>query len=190
MSEIEKKAVQLAGQGFRVFPLHTVWNGCCTCGDLGCSSPGKHPRVGGWQEKASSDPTTVSKNFRLYQQANVGIVTGKGLVVVDVDGPEGEHSLTELEVKHGTLPITLTSSTGRGRHLLYRCLAGMQIKNKVALAPHLDIRGDGGYIVGPGSTHVNGKRYAWKDENAAIGDAPNWVARPNRSQECAGRSQR
>ena len=48
----------------------------------------------------------------------VGIVTGpvSGIVVVDVDGAEGEASLAAL----GELPPTPTVRTGKGRHLYFK----------------------------------------------------------------------
>jgi hypothetical protein len=42
---------------------------------------------------------------------------------------------------------------------------GVEIRNSAGLlGPGLDVRGDGGYIVAPGSIHPNGRQYRW-DEN-------------------------
>jgi hypothetical protein len=178
-TEAVHPAVALARMGFRVFPLHGIKDGKCTCPNPKCvspdGSPGKHPRAEKWQQKASSDPETVTRAFRPFQHANIGIVTGSGLFVLDVDGPPGEESLRELQAKHGSLPPTRESITGRGRHLFYHCPKDVKITTRTAIAPKLDVRGDGGYAAGPGSVHENGNSYRWKDEHVAIADAPAWL---------------
>jgi len=175
MSDTQKYGVNLAEQGFRVFPMHGVKSGSCTCGNPKCDSPGKHPRIKDWPVKASSDPAVVAKMFQHYQTTNYGIATGNGLLVIDVDGPEGEASLQELERTHSALPPTRESITGRGRHLLFHTPANALIKNKVSLGPKLDVRAERGCIVAPGSIHVSGKRYEWKDESIFVADAPEWL---------------
>jgi hypothetical protein len=112
-------AVGFAQKGLRVFPLHGIRSGQCTCGKEQCSSPGKHPRILQWQEKASSDPAVVAALWKKWPDANVGLVTGESVVVLDVDGSEGEASLKALTDIHGELPETLTVITGRGRHLYF-----------------------------------------------------------------------
>ena len=74
-----------------------------------------------------------------WPDANLGIATGpvSGLVVVDVDGPEGEAALRKLGL---ALPPTLEVQTGRGRHLYYTVPDGAATKT---LAVHLDVRGAG-----------------------------------------------
>lgn len=49
---------------------------------------------------------------------NVGIVTGGGLVVLDVD-EDGADSLHELERAQGSLPETPTVKTGNGQHYYF-----------------------------------------------------------------------
>ncbi len=112
-TDTQQCAVRLAEMGFRVFPMHGVKGGRCTCGNAKCDSPGKHPRINQWPEKASSDPAVVAKMFRHYQETNYGIATGSGLLVIDVDSPVGEASLQELERTHSALPPTRESVTGR-----------------------------------------------------------------------------
>ena len=38
-------AARYASAGWFVFPVHGASNGACSCGNPGCSSPGKHPRT-------------------------------------------------------------------------------------------------------------------------------------------------
>lgn len=108
---------------------------------------------------------------------NIGIVTGEesGIFVVDVDGAEGEQSVARLLTRYGALPETLTVQTGRGRHLYFRH-PGRRVKSTAGvLGPHLDVRGDGSYIIAPPSSHVSGAEYRFVDEAVEITEAPDWL---------------
>lgn len=122
--------------------------------------------------------------FTRWPDVNLGIVTGavSGLVVLDVD-PEhgGADSLAELESRNGALLPTIESVTGGGgRHIYFRHPGGT-VHNLVRLAPGIDLRGDGGYVVAPPSLHPSGKAYAWKAGCAPgevpIGFMPEWLLR-------------
>jgi hypothetical protein len=44
------------------------------------------------------------------------------------------------------------------------------------IAPGIDIRADGGYVLAPPSVHPSGKQYAWSvDCASAIAEAPAWL---------------
>lgn len=89
---------------------------------------------------------------------NVCIVTGapSDIVVLDVDSPEAQEFVDELD-----LPITPTVQTARGRHYYFRRPA-FEIRNGVRIGGvKLDIRGDGGYVIAPGSIHPDGPIYEW-----------------------------
>lgn len=104
---------------------------------------------------ATTDADQITAWWTATPDANVGLATGRGLVVVDVDGENGEIALAH----YGNLPETPESRTGKGRHLLF---AGSDIRNSAGkLGPQLDVRGDGGYIVAPPSIHPNGHAYTW-----------------------------
>jgi uncharacterized protein YdaU (DUF1376 family) len=170
-------AVELAKQGYRVFPLHISSNGKCSCGNPACPSPGKHPRINGWREKASSDPIIVDTFWARFPDSNIGIATGQGsdVVVLDVDGEIGEATLKSLAEAHGGLPDTLTVLTGRGKHLYFKA-PGTRLGNRVGtLGPGVDIRGDGGYVVAPPSKHHNGSTYEWVDPKSNIAEMPDWI---------------
>ncbi len=144
--------------GWVVLPLHSIEGDRCSCGVAGCSSPGKHPRTQRGLHDASRHPEQVCVWWDRWPSANIGLVTGEpsGVVVVDVDGPEGIESLA----RYGTLPKTIVQTTGRGRHLLFA--RGVRIANNAGrLGRGLDVRGDGGYIVVAPSTHICGSAYQW-----------------------------
>jgi putative DNA primase/helicase len=158
------EALGYASRGWPVLPLHAVRDGRCSCGNSDCSSPGKHP-IGAAAPNGVSNSTTdraiIEEWWRQYPDANVGIATGavSGIVVIDVDGDDGEKSAKEFGV-----PPTVTAITGGGRHLIF-ATPETPIHNAVRFRPGLDARGDGGYIVAPPSLHASGVRYRWDSEN-------------------------
>lgn len=163
-------ALDLARAGFRVFPLHGIVDGHCTCG-CGCGSPGKHPAIAGWQRAATCEEAAVRRLFEHRPNANIGLATGQGLVVIDLDGAQGLATLAGWESEHGRLPETLRVQTGGGGlHLYFKTREAL--KNSVRLlGPGVDVRAAGGYVVGPGSRHASGQDYTWLDRPAG-GAAP------------------
>ena len=125
---------------------------------------------------ATSDPAAVAQ---WPSGANVGIATGRGLVVLDVDyRHDGGDSLAELERRHGRLPATVSAETGGGgEHLYFSTRA--PIKNSAAkLGPGLDVRGEGGYVVAPPSVHPDtGRVYTWDNhpQDVALAKLPGWL---------------
>ncbi|WP_396230994.1 bifunctional DNA primase/polymerase, partial [Frankia sp. EI5c] len=143
--------------GNGIFPLHSYEDNRCTCSDLSCSSPGKHPRTASGFKEATADRVQIRAWVRQWPGCNWGGVTA-GLVVVDLDGSRGADGWAALVDEHGETP-TLTHRTGRGRHLIYR-QNGTKVSNSASkIADSVDIRADGGYIVLPGSLHPSGRLY-------------------------------
>lgn len=178
-------ALAHARHGFRVFPVHTMRKDGCSCltlkeeGDM-CHATAKHPRIREWNRLATTDEATIRKWWQRFPKSNVGIATGCGVLVLDVDSHKGgDASLSALEAEHGALPVTLTARTGGGgRHILFKTPAGVRVSNiqaSLKLGRGLDVRGDGGFIVASGSVHASGNRYEWVAEAAAIAEAPEWL---------------
>lgn len=147
--------------GWSVLPLHTPAAGGCSCGKPKCTSRGKHPRTIHGVSDATTDVEQIRRWWAQWPDANVGVATGSisEIVAVDIDGPKGEEAFTNLCGN----PPSLSSKTGKGRHVIFAA-PQIPIKNAVRLAPKLDIRGDGGYIVAPPSRHASGHQYRWEDE--------------------------
>ena len=170
--------------GFKVFPLHEVVDGRCTCREGGaCKDTGKHPRTRRGVKDASCDPQTIDRWWQRWPNSNIAIATGRasGIVVLDDDpAHDGDRTLALLEREHGSLTDTVTSLTGGGgRHLLFRH-PGHVIRNSTgSLGPGLDVRGDGGYIVGPPSYHWSGRQYRWDPHRSLgqveIAELPAWL---------------
>lgn len=187
MNERFDAALGYAQRAWRVFPLHGLLNGSCTCGRPSCSSPGKHPLVRRGLYEATTDARVIKEWWRRWRSANVGVATGavSGVVVIDIDLPTAFESLGRLiETK---LPTTLTGFTGGGGvHLVYSSSdealgnsAGRLLGIDDELAG-IDLRANGGYIVAPPSVHRSGGSYEWLDANRTVAPAPDWLKQPER----------
>jgi putative DNA primase/helicase len=164
-----------------------------TCKDRGkhpchqsvCASAGKHPRTKNGLHDASTDEAKIRRWWETWEDANIGVATGKeaGIFALDVDPRRGgTEALASLEAEHGKLPETRTADTGGGGvHYLFK-YPDFPVKNSTGvLGPGLDIRGEGGAIVVAPSLHTSGNRYRWRND-APIVDAPEWVLRLLRAE--------
>ncbi len=182
-SELLDAAINYSRKNFRIFPLHSVDDhGQCYCDKQDCDSPGKHPRNYNGLKGATTDETQILKWWKKFPDANIGIRTGKGLLVLDVDGDEGEDSLYEIVEKHGKVPDAWEVLTGRGRHIYLLSSQDLCIKSSRNLVgSHLDVRCEGGYVVAPPSRHNSGKVYEWEcsshPEDIPMAEAPEWLIR-------------
>src|SRR5688572_16475217 len=174
-------ALHYARCGWRVFPIWPIApSGSCSCGKSGCKpkSAGKHPRITGHLEKASSDLSQVTAWWTQWPDAYVGIRCGAGLVVLDVDVKEnrpGAASLAELERQHGPLPPTYEVVTGSGgRHLYFWCPPQLDVRRRLGFAPGLDLMAEGGFVVAPPSPHLSGQAYRFAN-NLPVAAAPAWI---------------
>jgi hypothetical protein len=164
---------------WRVLPVHGIRGGRCTCGRPTCEQPGKHPRLARWPELATTDVAVIRRCWAAWPSSNLGIATGGGLLVPDVDPRHGgDETLAALERQHGDLPDTPRGLTGGGGvHYLFK--VDEPVRNKVAIAAGLDIRGDHGFIVAPPSLHMSGRRYSWDisahPDETPLAPAPRWL---------------
>jgi KaiC/GvpD/RAD55 family RecA-like ATPase len=168
-----------------VIPLHTPTPDGCSCGTAPCESPGKHPRTTNGLKGGTTEPDKISRWWRSWPYANIGIVTGpqSGLCVLDVDGEEGMQSLAKWDKQH-SIPPTLRVVTGtkdangkpQGFHLYFRLPSGWSLRNSAGrLGNGLDVRCDGGYVVAPPSRHTSGLHYKWCSSEIAPAEAPEWL---------------
>lgn len=190
-------ALAYARAGISVFPAHGVqqtnWvdetgqvtSGlACTCSQsIMCTNAGKHP-VGGLVPRGHLDAVrnhmTIKSWFKAGTRWNIGLATGAGLVVVDVDtkpDAEGQTGMDTLDtwenwVNGWSLPVGLRQETGSsGLHIWLRVAAGAQVPGGNRVLPGIDIKGDGGYVVVAPSMHLKGKRYG-----LASGSPDGWLS--------------
>jgi len=137
-------ALALAKSGQRVFP---------------CDAR-KRP-MAKWTTEASSDPEIVEQFWARAPDALVGLVTGisSGILVVDLDvdretgEARGEESLEAIGLgRLLTDPSLVRVRTPSGGLHLYFAMPDAPLRNSVGrLAPGIDTRGEGGYVIAPGS---------------------------------------
>lgn len=115
----------------------------------------------------TTDPEQVMRWWSgSRHRAGVGVViSGQGVIVVDIDGPRAEDTLAWLMRVSGCeeLPETFETTTGRGVHRWYRLPPGVPVvRNQLAHhyeRPDVDVKVNG-LMVGPGSLHQSGRVYA------------------------------
>jgi len=94
----------------------------------------------------------------------------------------GDDTLADLEQRFGALPQTWRFLTGGGgQHILFRH-PGYRVQNGAgSIGDGIDVRGDGGYIVAPGSRHISGRYYAvdvdHHPDDLEPAEMPLWLAR-------------
>ena len=140
------QALELAARGLYIFVVD-----------------GKIPYKGfAWPELATTDATIIRNWFDQWPKSNYAIACGPSkLLVLDVDGNKGRESLQKLQERMKLGKPTVVTGTG-GLHYYFRC-SDPNTRNSVGLLDAgLDIRTNGGYVVGPGSIHPDtGKEYTW-----------------------------
>lgn len=170
-------------RGWHAFPVHGIVGGVCTCNNLNCNSAGKHPACDDGVKEATADSQELEAWFTKFPKHNIAIRTGKisGLVVLDVDPDHGgTESLQSLIHKHGPLPSTVCVQTGSdGQHYYFRYPQNREVRNRTAIKPGVDVRGDDGYVVAPPSRHRSGGTYQWSEAgdpaNVQIAELPAWL---------------
>ena len=139
-----------------------------------CTDRGKHP-CGAWSKQATTDREQITAMFAGTTR-NIGIACGpSGLLVVDEDRLD---AFTEYADSIGqTVPATFTVRTGKGRHFYFRAPDGLDLGNAEGglKGRGINIRGRGGYVVGPASTHATGATYTPVDVDAEILPCPAWL---------------
>lgn len=131
---------------------------------------------------AATDSRAVAHSFAKIPRANVGIATGNGLLVFDIDGRNGGfESIASLKAdgrQFGHCPVARTGNGGR--HLYFAIHE--PIKCRTGIWPGLDIKADGGYVVAPpsrigASKSGSGGSYAWLVDpfRTPLPPIPDWL---------------
>jgi hypothetical protein len=193
-------ALYYAGLGYEIISVWPVLDdGTCSCGSrqAPCRMPGKHPasrwRLGDATERPTKAPALIREIFNPKRTRNgisrgnfgVGLVTGGGFSGIDCDnkpaqGKDGVAAFAELERLHGPVGPGPRQRTGSGGlHILVRTEPGQDLGLTVdRIAPGVDTRGNGGFIVvaPTRSKHLN--RYEWLRELTPVDQlpaCPSWV---------------
>lgn len=154
-------ALEAAAKGFRVFPV---------------KANSKIPALKDWPDKATDDRRRIESWWNLDPDFNIGIATGHGLLVVDADTKDnrpGGDSLDMLDMIG--LPASYRVATPSGGTHVYLKTDGPQRNRADTIVgyPGIDIRGDRGYVLGPGST-IDGRAYSVTTHAETVTPAPEW----------------
>ena len=174
---LQSWAAWYARQGLEIFPVHVAVSGSCSCGVPGCNSPGKHPATKHGVKDATSDMAQIVKWWVENPSYNIGLHCNQ-FTVLDVDGEIGKESLRKFVKQNKDLTSFMNGprakTGGGGYHFFFKA---SDIGNKVGIAPGLDLRGAGGYVIAAPSLHHSGKRYEWDIglNEGLIPDGPGWV---------------
>ena len=123
-------------------------------------------------QNTRAEPTKILQWADNFSACNWGIVTGQisGLVVLDIDKDDWEFVKQWLP-KGLPTPVVRTP---RGYHIYYKH-PGVTVGNRAWRSQELDFRGDGGYVVAPGS-EMDGRKWEWAiapyDPHVELRDMP------------------
>jgi hypothetical protein len=141
-------SLDYAGRGWPVFP---------------CRPRTKTPATPHGLKDATLDVGLIEGWWAQWPDANVAILTGQpsGLVVVDVD-VEGLGAWYGLCDRFGTPPTATVQTPSGGLHVYFaHDYSRGDVRNSAGkIAPGIDVRGTGGYVVAPPSTLAGDQSYA------------------------------
>lgn len=186
IQHLMRAALDAAERGWYVFPLRPGGKPPALHGEKSCTRTGEC--AGGhqkWEQRATTDPDRIQAAWS-RAPFNVGIATGpSGLIVVDLDTPEhkGSSDAPDGAATFGALcertghavPDTYrVRTTSGGTHLYFTAPTGVRIGSTAGtVAPSVDTRGWGGYVVAAGSILPAGQYEALSTPEAAV--LPSWL---------------
>ena len=157
-------AMALARRGAAVFPVDPV---------------SKAPKTAHGCKDATRSEAVILDLWRRYPAAGIGVATGKpsGVVAIDVDPCSGgEEGFAELAGRLGAPGRTVQVVTPRGGwHLWFKAPAASVPCSAGRLAPGVDVRGDGGYVVAPPTTRPDGSGWRWAGQAPLAELQPEWL---------------
>lgn len=184
VSKAHEWALILARAGVRVFPLYGVYEAEDgrlvdeATGDAPThtAGSGKKPRLPvDWRVVATRNPEIIDQWFRDYPRTNYGCVMGEGVVVVDCDSQEAmEIFLIAWQDEEQYWLETFHVNTAQGAHFYF-------LGDSATYKPtqKVDLKGRGGYVVGPGSRSWNGSYYEPQlpQDQLSMVDLPPWLGK-------------
>lgn len=155
--------------GYRIFPLwpFNAETGECACGNAKCVGAGKHPRASNWQNTPEWDEEQIEAMEAYSNLANGYGVLCKGLLVIDVDARNGgiasyEKMIVDFPEILGSGFVVETGSGGGSRHIYFSLPEGVALVSHLPQYKGIDVKTTG-FVVGPGSKHLSGRRYVAGD---------------------------
>jgi hypothetical protein len=174
-------AIAYARVGWPVLPVHSWRVDRCSCRKgPACPHPAKHPIIGKWQQEAITNETKLEEWWWHWPDANVGLLTGVGFDVLDIDSVEafdrlwvasGHDGVPSLDILTGGSPIVRTP---RGWHC-HMAPTGRPGGTEIGGLDGVDWRAKGGFVVAPPSSR-QGLTYEWMTTDTRDQPpAPDWL---------------
>jgi putative DNA primase/helicase len=175
LATVADAAQEYAARGWHVFPVPP--------GTKESHKSAKYSGSRAWG--ATTRPDEIARDWARWPEANVGIVCGpkSGVLVIEADtadghGVDGIGNLAELIRLNGELPDTIEAESPSGsRHIYFKWPEGEKILNSTSqVAPGVDVRGDGGMVVGVPSVKGDAS-YRWLNPPGffELSDCPEWL---------------
>jgi hypothetical protein len=156
MSTVLTQALAMASAGIPVFPCAITKNPTCPHGF----------------KDAACEPSAVRALWRDHPGRLIGVPTGivSGIFVVDIDGPRHPEADEWFERHAAYLPETRQHTTrSGGLHLLFKHRGGLR-NTASKLAPGVDTRGEGGYVLWWPAALESGN-----GSSTPFADVPEWL---------------
>ena len=156
-------ALTYAEMGFAVFP---------------CEPGGKRPACEHGCKDATTDTDVIERWWTDRPECNIGIATD-GLLVIDIDGAKNPWLTSLGDRVEGLMSCPAAWTPRGGIHLFFRQpLDGEFRCTTSAIAPAVDTRADGGYVVAAPSNRAEGGGYRWFPERELerlLPEPPDWL---------------
>ena len=129
---------------------------------------GKKPVTAHGFQDATNAPDAVAAMWT--REYNIGLDCGRSNVaVIDLDGPEGLAAWDKLQATIAPRLCMVQYTGGGGAHLIYRQPSVAEVRNTASkIAPQIDTRGAGGYILLAPSIHPSGNAYQWHIDSPSL----------------------
>lgn len=124
-----------------------------------CLAGEKRPATTRGFHDATTDEAQIARWCEQHPTANLAVST-KGLVVIDIDGEENPWLSDQPELKKALSEVPTVRTPRGGRHHYFRAGDRRFRCSGSKLAPNVDVRADGGYVVVPPSRTEQGE-YVW-----------------------------
>ncbi|WP_057795258.1 bifunctional DNA primase/polymerase [Roseovarius atlanticus] len=170
-------ALAHAAAGIKIIPVRTKTE----ISPSGNIRKAKSPFITDWPARATTDAETIRAWFDKFPDAAPAIVTGEenGFDVLDIDVKkdcDGFEELRKLRIPNGALSPVLVDTPSGGTHYYFKHHSGLR-NSEGELAPGIDVRADGGYVLAPGAVVEMGtyEVLVWdvRDNRDQLTDWPN-----------------
>ena len=170
-----ERALEYAAQGWPVFPCRSADEFDSDTGEV---LPEKSPLISNGFRGATLNERLIRELWKRNPDAVIGVPTGERIDawVLDLDlktNANGREWLAEIEAANDPLPDTMRVATANGgEHIFFKYVPG--VRNRGRLGAGVDVRGEGGFVVGAGSVMADGREYRLLNDHP-VADAPDWL---------------